>query len=463
MDSVREGWQRPGSYPGYASSHSCSEQGVTELDAPPPLRGARTHGSLEERQESLRRSFSSAHNDHRLSLSELAAPPPVDERKALPDEERGYGNQEDLETRRRSEKGEPLSEEEHPTTLDDLYTVSWLIFFSFWGTLARLGIETITLYPDSPFFSRVLWANLGGSFVMGFLVEDRRLFRHEWGTPNPDASASAHLRVKKTIPLYIGLSTGFCGCFTSFSSFMRDAFLAMSNNLEGPSDTSPYHVDTTIHHRNGGFSFLALLAVLIAHSAISLSALSAGANFALLLQPITPSLPFTLLRRVLDPLGVVLGFGGWLAAVFLTLWPPGDTTHWRYRATMPLLFSPPGCLLRFYASKYLNVYIPWFPLGTFSVNMVGTAVLGMAWDLQHAVGIGAGVGVANGCAVLEGITEGFCGCLTTVSTWVLELDGLNRRHAWIYGLSSVGAGFGLLVVIMGSMAWTVGFSEPGCS
>ncbi|RMZ85542.1 hypothetical protein DV737_g551, partial [Chaetothyriales sp. CBS 132003] len=457
MDGMGEGWQRRGSSPGYASSHSRSEQGLSELDVRPPLRGVRTHGSLEERQEVQPRSLSGQHRDGRLSLSELAAPPAVDERKARPDEERGYGNAEDVEARRRSEK------EEHSSVLTDFYTLSWLVFFSFWGTLARIGVEAITLYPNTPFSSRVLWANLGGSFVMGFLVEDRRVFRHEWGTANPDSSASAHLKVKKTIPLYIGLSTGFCGCFTSFSSFMRDAFLAMSNKLEGPSDTSAYHADATVHHRNGGFSFLALLAVLIAHSAISLSALSAGANVALLVQPITPSLPFPLLRRVFDPLAAVLGFGCWLGAVFLALWPPGEPTHWRYRATMPLLFSPPGCLLRFYASKYLNAYIPSFPLGTFSVNMVGTAVLGMAWDLQHAGGIGAGAGVGSGCAVLEGITEGFCGCLTTVSTWVLELDGLSRRHAWIYGLSSVGVGFGLLVVIMGSMAWTVGFSAPGCS
>ncbi|RMZ77428.1 hypothetical protein DV738_g4416, partial [Chaetothyriales sp. CBS 135597] len=348
-----------------------------------------------------------------------------------------------------------------------LYTVSWLIFFSFWGTLARQGVEALTVYPDTPFSSRVLWANLGGSFVMGFLAEDRRLFRYEWGTtttttttPDRDSSASAHLRVKKTIPLYIGLSTGFCGCFTSFSSFMRDAFLALANRLEGASDAQPWEVDPTIHHRNGGFSLLALLAVLIAHSAISLSALWTGAHFAVLVQPITPSLPGRFLRRVADPIAVVLGFGCWIGAVLLAVWPPGNPTHWRSRAVMPLIFSPPGCLLRFYASKYLNPCIPSFPLGTFSVNMVGTAVLGMAWDLQHALGIGAGLGVANGCAVLDGIGDGFCGCLTTVSKWVLELDSLSRRHAWIYGLTSVAAGLGLMVVIMGSMAWTVGFSEP---
>ncbi|KAI9875697.1 MAG: hypothetical protein M1823_007420, partial [Watsoniomyces obsoletus] len=105
-------------------------------------------------------------------------------------------------------KNQDEATEPHNPMLTELYTVSWLVFFSFWGTLARLGVEAITLYPNTPFPSRVLWANLGGSFAMGFLSEDRRLFREEWGWPAPDASFSKHGKVKKTIPLFIGLATG---------------------------------------------------------------------------------------------------------------------------------------------------------------------------------------------------------------------------------------------------------------
>lgn len=359
---------------------------------------------------------------------------------------------------------QPTAQTEYSKSLTELYMVSWLIFFSFWGTLARLGIEAITLYPNSPFTSRVLWANLGGSFIIGFLTEDRKLFQQEWGSPNLDAEHAAHVKVKKTIPLYVGLATGFCGCFTSFSSFMKDAFLAMANSLQSPSPTTPYEADAIVASRNGGYSFLALLAIIIVEPAVSISALKTGAHFALLLQPVTPTLPFKFTRKVVDPLATFLAFGCWFAAVLLSIWPAGDKTHWRFRATFPLIFSPLGCLLRFYLSKHLNARIPSFPLGTFVANMCGTIVLGMAWDLQHATGIGASPGAsANACSILEGIIEGFCGCLTTVSTWVLELDALRRRHAWIYGLSSVVVGWAFLVVIMGSMAWTVGFASPACS
>ena len=67
-----------------------------------------------------------------------------------------------------------------------------------------------------------------------------------------------------------------------------------------------------------------------------------------------------------------------------------------------------------------------------------------------------------GCQVLQGMMDGFCGCATTVSTWVAELRGLRRGHAYRYGGVSVGVGLGLLVVIMGSERWTVGFGSTAC-
>ena len=88
----------------------------------------------------------------------------------------------------------------------------------------------------------------------------------------------------------------------------------------------------------------------------------------------------------------------------------------------------------------------------------------MCYDLQHARSIGSapGGGLAA-CQVLEAVMEGFCGCTTTVSTWVAELVSLERRHAYIYGLVSMASAMALLVVIMGSVGWTTGFGEPVCT
>ncbi len=49
----------------------------------------------------------------------------------------------------------------------------------------------------------------------------------------------------------------------------------------------------------------------------------------------------------------------------------------------------------------------------------------------------------------SGIEDGFCGCLTTVSTWVAELAALRRRHAYIYGATSFLVALALMVAIMG--------------
>ena len=352
-----------------------------------------------------------------------------------------------------------------------LYTISHLVFYSIIGTLARLGLEAITFYPSAPVTSSVLWSNLGGSFVLGFVMEDRRIFREEWGTfsspeqwsfhpttiesNDPDAIQQAHLnhfKVKKTIPLFIGLASGFCGSFTSFSSFIRDAFLALSNGLPSP----PPNSSSTLS-RNGGYSFEALSAILIIHIAISLSALKCGAHLALILDPIMPTLPYKSIRTILDPLTVFLGLGSWIAAIFLTAFPPQQ--HWRGRVTFALVFAPIGCLLRFYMSKYLNSRNPSFPFGTFIVNILGTIILGMCFDLQHTTSVAGGI---LSCQVLQGVMEGFCGCVTTVSTWVAELNGLKRGHGYIYGLSSVVVALMFLIVIMGSLQWSRGFDEPVC-
>ncbi|PVI01453.1 hypothetical protein DM02DRAFT_591115 [Periconia macrospinosa] len=360
----------------------------------------------------------------------------------------------------------------YSSVLTDLYTVSYLIFFSIWGTLARIGLQALTFYPDTPVTISVLWANVAGTFIMGFLTENQQLFRAEWEGGRPeiiDQTAKAtHNKVKKTIPLYIGLATGFCGSFTSFSSFMRDIFLAFVNDL--PTPTAPGgHL-----HRNGGYSFMAGVAVILLTLSLSYAAFRVGTHFSDLIEPYTPTIPFRLTRYTLDPLVVFLAWTSWLGAVFLAIWPPDrpygpasrgswDNETWRGQAIFACVFAPLGCLLRHYLSSLLNPLAPSFPLGTFVVNIFGTAVIGMAYDLQHVPIRWFGVGGGRvGCQVLQGLMDGFCGALTTVSTWISELNGMRRKQAYFYGFSSVSVGVLLLVIIMGSVRWTIGWSAVAC-
>ncbi|KAL7625972.1 hypothetical protein AAE478_002741 [Parahypoxylon ruwenzoriense] len=436
-------------------------------------------------------------------LEEIAPIPSRDERVLRPSPfleegralERRYSSHQEAERRASISRGE-RPEAEKPEAAEagvqkvsrlatEIYTVSYLILFAILGTLARLGLQALTYYAGAPVSFSSVWPNFAGSLILGFLAEDRMLFRDEWGTPTYEqqllkakergsdeeaggsssereaidlaAAKKAHVATKKTIPLYIGLATGFCGSFTSFSSFIRDVFLALSNDPIAP-DAS-----TTTIPRNGGYSFMALLAVVITTVSLSLAGLIVGAQLALALEPITPSLPFPLTRKFLDRFVVFLAWGSWIGAILLSALPPdrfsnpGAAGTWRGRATFSLVFAPLGCLGRFYASLHLNGHLASFPLGTFTVNVFGTAVLGMAWDLAHVP-----VGGVIGCQVLQGIEDGFCGCLTTVSTWVAELTALRRRHAYVYGAASVVVSLACMIAIMGGLRWSDGFSGLVC-
>ena len=74
-----------------------------------------------------------------------------------------------------------------------------------------------------------------------------------------------------------------------------------------------------------------------------------------------------------------------------------------------------------------------FPWGTFIANMVGTWVLALVMALaKFSVSYHDHLSLA----VLYGMATGFCGCLTTMSTFVLELHRLPRRAGYIYGITS---------------------------
>ncbi|KAB8296039.1 hypothetical protein EYC80_008848 [Monilinia laxa] len=292
-----------------------------------PLRQSQSLGRASSREQKARRRASRASKpdseydvpDDYAHLNELATPSPVENPREAPIyqhgslEEAKSAEQDYEQDRRRQERSrrdsiargeKPLEEEikdadtkKVSKLATQLYTISYLILFSFFGTLARLGLQAITFYPGAPIIFSELWANVGGSLFMGFLSEDRMLFKEEWGIatyhqkiqkwkakvkdeengpgsspaeqiPDLQAAKKAHAAAKKTIPLYIGLATGFCGSFTSFSSFIRDTFLALSNNLPSPlnhsQDYSPVTASTTsASHIYRVYHFISLASIWI--------------------------------------------------------------------------------------------------------------------------------------------------------------------------------------------------------
>lgn len=122
---------------------------------------------------------------------------------------------------------------------------------------------------------------------------------------------------------------------------------------------------------------------------------------------------------------------------------------WRHKATSALLFSYPGTLTRYLLSIYLNPRSEIFPVGTFTANAIGTALLGLFDVLQ---GLPSPVS-PRACSLLQGLGDGYCGCLTTVSTFAAEVITLRGWMSWLYVLVSWVVGQLLLLVIMGSSYW----------
>lgn len=463
---------------------------LNEVRAPAPVENPTEHHRCAHRFLD----DSTSHDEAYELTSAYRRTPEESRQKSIGQSPETAGQNQD--SRSRDGVRESMSGEQASKFISELYALSYLVLFSILGTLARLGIEALTIYPGNPVAVSALWANFGGSLIMGYLSEDRRLFIHHGDSiTNPSAESEsesdrnagtpidqeasrleakkAHMAIKKTIPLYIGLATGFCGSLTSFSTFIRDIFLALSN--KAPTIVSRDRSTLNIP-RNGGFSFMALLAVIILTLCLCLSALKLGAHLAITAERITPAIPPLFLHKIVDRVAVVLAVGMWLGAVFMAIWPPdrpsgpaggnisSSQEKWRGWVLWALVFSPVGCIGRFYASVLLNGLSASFPVGTFVVNVFGTIMLGVCWDLQRVPLLAGQIGGGMvSCQVLQGVQDGFCGCLTTVSTWVLELSSLRRRHAYFYGATSVGVSLATLVLIMGSLSWTRGLVEPACS
>lgn len=478
------------------------EDNLTSVAAPAPINEGKDFEKQRRRESRLENAESNASRNDSLgeeeqdNLFEVAAPAPLNKRHDSSEQEDREGSLQKHEDEHHAPA--PDHRSKSFKFLTQLYIFSYLIFFAIFGVLARLGVQWLTFYPGAPVTISNLWANFGGCVIMGFVTEDGQLFRQEWGTSSPkrkvkvdDEESSeeeaikqakgTHLKVKKTIPLYIGLTTGFCGSFTSFSTFVRDLFFALANTVPSPIN-HPYATpkavtpNSTVPH-NGGYSFEAVLAIIILTITVSSGGIMLGAHSAIGLERITPTLPFRFVRKFIDPLFVILGFGCWFGAIIMTVWPPDRpdgpdsmgiwrNEAWRGEALFQCVFAPLGCLLRFWLAASLNGLIYWFPLGTFAANMFGTALLGMCYDLQHVPLSKAPMAMIGGsrvgCQVLQGIEDGFCGALTTVSTWMVELHTLTRKHAYFYGLCSVAVGLALAVTIIGTVHWTIGFSQASC-
>lgn len=155
----------------------------------------------------------------------------------------------------------------------------------------------------------------------------------------------------------------------------------------------------------------------------------------------------------------ILSYGATLLTYFLL------PKAYRAQATAALLFAFPGTLTRYLLSISLNPLTRSVPLGTLAANALATLLTGVFFVLRNLHHTGGGGAVSpTACSILQGLTNGYCGCLSTISTFVLEVQTLKRGRGAVYALLSWGVGQLLLLVVVGPGVWVgkVG-AEQSCT
>ncbi|KAG8679908.1 hypothetical protein FRC09_018627, partial [Ceratobasidium sp. 395] len=151
--------------------------------------------------------------------------------------------------------------------------------------------------------------------------------------------------------------------------------------------------------------------------------------------------PNTLSRHVVPLLSLLAYFA--TIPLYFKLSP-----KFRVMATSALLWSFPGALSRHVLATYLNPITADIPLGTLASNTIGTGLLAAFHVIQRTHVSSAA------CVTLQGLMDGYCGCLSTVSSFAVEMRGLKGRRAWRYFGVSYIIGQLLMVTIVGVPWWS---------
>ncbi|TKY87403.1 hypothetical protein EX895_004080 [Sporisorium graminicola] len=346
----------------------------------------------------------------------------------------------------------------HHRALRHCAILGLLSLSAIWGTLAREGLVALNTY-DGESVAPLVWAQSVGCLIMGLAI-----------------GANRQAIEGRYPPAYIMITTGLCGSITTFSKWMLDVFRAFGNQR---------HFDR--HGLHNVMDALSQTALTIGMALVSVSAgvaLSNVLNIDHLMNAVRSrsqrrsSLPSSNVgdkeggdrkpnsesmvqpgqghTLVLDTSMFVLGLIFWIASgILCALYAP-----FRH-VTFSLVLAPPGTVLRWYlsrintwpASKRLSL-----PLGTLAANLLATAVICAAFTASRAGSVPRSFpGGLTGCEALQGLQDGFCGCLSTISTFAVELRTIRpRRKAVRYAVVSWVAGVLGCVLLIGAPWWSIG-------
>ena len=311
--------------------------------------------------------------------------------------------------------------------------------------------------------------NVLGSFAIGVFSTSTLLAKaHETFKPIKSVNMAClppSSPLQHNSALHLGLRTGFCGSLTTFASWI----LQMVKMMMGGSVSAV------------GTEWVAALWGIYVNVALSLISLVIGQHLAIFLSNFYQKREKHLSeasgsedQHKKDP-AAHMNKGGqnWLIdlfmlAVLLTLTgaslayaiTDGESSESPYSPRsmwFSILLGPTGCIARWVLSLHMNAGLfesQWFYWGTWTANISACIIDFTCASLLVRVPL-----TSLQSSLLNSIITGISGSLSTVSTWVVELQTLGLKsgsgEAYIYGLSSIVTAVSLGIIIYGSAVLTM--------
>ncbi|CAI4827618.1 AKH_1a_G0051800.mRNA.1.CDS.1 [Saccharomyces cerevisiae] len=351
--------------------------------------------------------------------------------------------------------------------------------FCILGTETRQAITALSTYtPAFVTAPTVLWSNCSSCMLMGIMQ-----------------SLNAYTWMKDHQVLFLGVTTGYCGALSSFSSMLLEMFEHSTNLTNG-------NIANHTKLPNRAYGIMEFLSVLLVHLMVSMGSLIFGRQLgkevivaygsSSFSKPYTPpsdtvkenagdvdtqemeknilefkfKTPAPFFKKffdIVDKLAYALAFP--LIILFVVLCAYYEN-YSRGKWTLPCLFGIFAGFLRYWLAEMFNKTNKKFPLSTFLANVFATLLIGIFTMVQRGkkhfstdIPI---VNSLNSCHIVSALISGFCGTLSTISTFINEGYKLSFINMLIYYTVSIAISYCLLVITLGSYAWTRGLTNPIC-
>jgi fluoride ion exporter CrcB/FEX len=313
-----------------------------------------------------------------------------------------------------------LKKSQYVVILDHIIGIISLCTFTYIGVICRVYLTNLSMWDGIQSFPSI-WAQIVGSVIIGFLISHKDIIH---GT------------------IYTGLSTGLCGSLTTFSAWNAEAsYVVLHLNQSVLVSLSP----TAPANRAMGYITVLLLGLGLPAAALMFGK-SFGQSFIKLSESIHSKFCAHGINKKLIFILITSVYIITTVAVISAYIIISD-----YSMTFALTLGGIGTYIRWVLSRFDNNSCGKFPFGTLTVNLVGSAILAGVvvieahFDLDELME-----------SFLYGVAIGFCGCLTTVSTFISQCClSLSLRSALIYIFLSVGLAQVIFITILGTYSWVV--------